>query len=257
VLIGTHLVYTGCLDADPQAEAHVLAANAPGEPFTGLLHIQIPGPEQRPVLDSILATFDLISDVALPGSNVLGGPAGSPASTTSTLAKGSMSTPTAGIGAAFPPPSGDVPADWTPLVDLTGTIAISVPGAWTDVTVAEFDPQHPLIQAAPDQYQYSVFAAPGVVYRAYPPERDSLERLKTSVWLDDCTHGPVQTYDDGVFVGYIAAFGNCDGTDTRIVQLEAHPRTGAFLAEVVVFLPGGSDGTAILDGLLSSFNIAG
>jgi hypothetical protein len=101
-----------------------------------------------------------------------------------------------------------------------------------------------------------VFAAPGVVYRAYPQEWPALERLKTSIWLDDCSHGAVQTYDDGLFVGYIETFDNCDGTSHRIVQLEAHPRTGAFLAEVVVHLTGASDDTAILDGLLSSFNIA-
>ena len=93
-------------------------------------------------------------------------------------------------------------------------------------SVAEFDPERRLIEATPDWYQYFVLAAPGVVYRTYPQDRPALEPLKTSVWLDDCTHGPVQTYDDGLFVGYIAVFDNCDGTATRVVQLEAHPRNG-------------------------------
>jgi hypothetical protein len=250
---GTDLVYTGCLDADPQAEAHVIAVNVVQQPFTALLHVQLPGPRQRPILDAILATFNMTSDATAAASNIPGDPVDPP---TATAAAPPTTTPTAAIGAAFPPPSGGIPADWTALVDLSGTITISVPNTWTDVTLAEFGPPHPLIQASPNQYQYSVFAAPGVVYRAHPREQPALERLKTSVWLDDCTHGPVQTYDDGLFVGYIEVFDNCDGTDTRIVQLEAHPRTGAFLAEVVVFLPGGSDDTAILDGLLSTFSIA-
>jgi hypothetical protein len=74
VMIGTDLVYTGCLNADPQAEAHVVAANAPRQPFTALLHAQIPGPQQRPILDGILATFNLTSDVAVPGPNVAADP---------------------------------------------------------------------------------------------------------------------------------------------------------------------------------------
>jgi hypothetical protein len=252
-LTGTEIVYTGCLDADPQAEAHVIAVNAASKPFTALLHVQIAGADQRPVLDGILATLQLTSDTVA-GSIMLGGRADPPVSS---VAASPSSTSKGAIGAPFPSPSGDVPADWSPLVDLTGTITISVPSTWTDLTLAEFDPPRPVIQAASDQYQYSVFAAPGVVYRAYPRERPALERLKTSIWLDDCTHGPVQTYDDGLFVGYIEVFDNCAGTSHRIVQLEAHPRTGDFLAEVVVHLTGGSDDAAILDGLLSSFNIAG
>ena len=254
VLIGTEIVYTGCLDADPEAEAHMIAVNAAPQPFTALLNVQIAGADQRPIVDGMLATLKLTSDLAVSASSIAGASAGS---STLTIGKPSVSTASAAIGAAFPPPSGNVPADWTPLVDLTGTITISVPSSWTDVSLAEFDPARRLIEATPDWYQYFVLAAPGVVYRAYPEDRPALEPLKTSVWLDDCTHGPVQTYDDGVFVGYIEVFDNCDGTATRVVQLEAHPRNGTFLAEVVVFLPDASDDTAILDGLLSSFNIAG
>src|SRR5262245_25131449 len=32
---------------------------------------------------------------------------------------------------SFAPPSGDVPPDWTSIVDDTGTLGISVPSAWT------------------------------------------------------------------------------------------------------------------------------
>jgi hypothetical protein len=262
IFIGSHLVYTECDDVGSQAELHVIAANPANQAFTAMLDIQITGPDDRPILDGILATFNMTSDAV--GSSAPSGPVGAPAST---VLAPTTSAATGATGGAFPPPSGDVPADWTPLIDLTETITIAVPGTWTATNIApegqndDGTPQ-PRIWATPDQNLFfppegteDTFSTPGVIYRAHPHEAMTPELLERSVWHDLCTAGPVQSYDDGAFVGYIQSFDSCGGTSSRIVQINANPRTESFSAELIVQLTGAADDAATLDGLLSSFNL--
>ena len=71
--------------------------------------------------------------------------------------------------------------------------------------------------------------------------------------LDSCTAEPVQTYDDGVFVGHIWSHHSCAGTATHTVTVIASPADASFTAFVSVQLTGQPDDALILDGLLSSF----
>ena len=82
VFVGTQRTYSGC-GKQRLAEVHVIAANPDNQAFTALLIIQITGPDEASITDGILSTFNTIS-----------GPAD---------------------------PSGDVPTNWTKLVDDTGT----------------------------------------------------------------------------------------------------------------------------------------
>jgi hypothetical protein len=112
VFVGSHLIDTGCGD-DGTTAYHVIAANPANQAFTALLDVQITSPDEVPILDGILATFNVTPVV---------GSAGVPSNTAAPATQ-----------AAFPPPSGEVPVDWSSLVDDTGTIAIRVPSTWTDV----------------------------------------------------------------------------------------------------------------------------
>lgn len=165
---------------------------------------------------------------------------------------------------AFPQPTGDVPADWAMLIDDTGSIAIRVPSTWTAIDLAPTEnadgSPHPWISATTDESLFfppdgtaDTFSVPGVVYSAYPMEAVTTERLESSVYNDLCIPGPVQSYADGAFVGYIQSFDRCAGTDSRIVKVVANPRVGFATVVLHVQLTGQPDDEATLDGLLSTF----
>ncbi len=117
--------------------------------------------------------------------------------------------------------AGEIPAEWTRLVDDSHTISISVPAAWAAVDLAPLQnddgtPQ-PWISATTDRALFfpaegieDTFSVPGVVYRAYPLESDTAARLEASVYHDLCVADPPQTFDDGVFVGHIQVFNSAE-----------------------------------------------
>jgi hypothetical protein len=151
------------------------------------------------------------------------------------------------------PVSGEVPADWTRLVDDTGTISIAVPGTWTLVDTAPVEngdgTAQPWISATTDMF------VPRVIYRAYPPGKTSPELLEWSRFDGLCAPGQLQPYNDRDFVGYVQSFDACDGAGaSRIVEVMAIPQDRSFTAYLVISLPGNADDEATLDGLLSSFS---
>jgi hypothetical protein len=166
--------------------------------------------------------------------------------------------------AAFPAPSGEVPSDWTELIDETGTFGISVPSAWaaTDVSPAADDkglPQ-PMISATTDEALFlppagtaDAYSVPGLIYYAVPMQPITPERLEASAFAEECTAGPIESYDDGAYVGYVRSFDACGGTASRIVELVANPRLGSVTVVLLVQLTGRPDDAATLDGLLSGF----
>jgi hypothetical protein len=170
-------------------------------------------------------------------------------------------------GGAFPPPTGDIPAAWTTLVDDTDTITIAAPPSWTaiDTTPGENEdgtPQ-PWISATPNAELFVpadlevTESVPGVIYAAAPLLPDTAELLETSTLHGVCIGDPLSTYDDGVFVGHIQSFRGCRGTYRLIYLVAANAPDDAFTALVVIQLTGEPDDAATLDGLLSSFNAAG
>jgi hypothetical protein len=250
VFSGAELIYTDC-GTSGDAEYHVIAGNPQSQAFTAVVVVQITGADEQPILQGILDTFNVA-----PG-----------AGTTGSTLPGSSVVPssTSAAAGAFPPPTGEIPADWTQLVDDTQTIAISVPSAWTatDLVPAQNEdgsPQ-PWISATTDQDlffpsagQEDTFGVPGVIFRAYPFDADTTQRLATSSMHDVCTAGPLETYDDGVFVGHIQTFTACNGTASSIVRVSANPADQAFTADLLIQLTGQADDAATLNGLLLSFN---
>jgi hypothetical protein len=263
VFEGAHLIYTEC-GPSGSAEFHVIAANPASGAFTALVRVQITGPDEEPILQGILDTFNAASNVA--PSSTTGSTVAVGSTIPATTVAGATTVPatTAAPGGAFPQPTGTVPADWTPLVDDTQTISISVPSAWTATDLApavndDGSPQ-PWISATTDQELFfpapgtpDTFSVPGVIYRAFPYRADTAEPLTSSSMNAVCTAGPLQTYDDGVFVGHIQEFTACGGTASRIVRVIANPGDQSFTADVLIQLTGQPDDAETLNGLLLSF----
>ena len=89
------------------------------------------------------------------------------------------------------------------------------------------------------------------------PPRSTLTRRRA--WrrrstIDVCTAGPLQTYDDGNFVGHSQIYSACNGTASNIVRVSANPADQAFTADLLIQLTGQFDDAATLKGLLLSFN---
>jgi hypothetical protein len=250
LFVGSHLIDTGCGDAGT-SEYHVIAANPSNQAFTALLDIQLTAFDEVSTLEAILDTFNL-TDAAWAAGSL------DPAS----------ATPAAPApGGAFPAPSGEIPSGWTTLVDDTQTLQIDVPQAWTKAILApwRFDDgsTRPAITATTeDGLSFTpagtgdTFSAPGVQFQAFPYDPDTAARLAESTLHTDCTAAPLQTYDDGVFVGHIQSFDACGGTATRNVLVVANPADRAFTAVLDIQLIGQPDDASTLNGLLLSFNEA-
>ena len=247
--VGSHLIDSEC-GSFGAAEYHVIVANPANQAFTAVVVVQITGPHERPILQRVLDSFNVAAGA---------GPTTSAPSTSSTVAAPTTTTDAVG---AFPPPTGQVPAQWTDLDDDTGTIRISVPNTWTATRmVSPSDATVPWISATTDDALFlppegtpDTFGVPGVLYQAHPFDPDTAARLAASSFHDVCTAGPLQTYDDGVFVGHIQRFTACNGTATSIVRVSANPADHAFTADLVIQLTGQPDDAATLNGLLLSFN---
>jgi hypothetical protein len=254
--VGSHLIQRcGHLGT---TEFHAIAASPANQAFTAVLVIQISGPDELPILEGILDTFNMAPGGGAPVPSV-------PVNVPTTV----LQPVTAAAAAdAFPPLSGEVPNDWTTLLDDTQTLQIAVPSTWTETNLAPWYnddgiPQ-PAISATTDENlffppegsaaSFGTFSVPGVQYQAFPFTADTTAWLDSSTFHDVCTADPMQTYDDGVFVGHIQSFNVCGGMATRNVVVVANPADGAFTAIVLVQLTDQPDDEATLDGLLSSFN---
>ena len=99
----------------------------------------------------------------------------------------------------------------------------------------------------PPAGQEDTFGVPGVIFRAYPFDADTTQRLATSSMHHVCTAGPLETYDDGVFVGHIQTFTACNGTH-RASCASANPADQAFTADLLIQLTGQADDAATLTG---------
>ena len=69
--------------------------------------------------------------------------------------------------------------------------------------------------------------------------------MAASSFHDVCAAGPLQTYDDGVFVGHIQRFTACNGTRPASCTL-GNPADHAFTADLVIQLTGQPDDAATL-----------
>jgi hypothetical protein len=277
IFVGTHVFYSGCGGGD--AEYHVIAANPESQAFTAVVSVQLTGAGEQPVLDGIIASFNVAPSGSVPGPSV---PATVPGSTVpgvptlpSVPSVPTLPAPT--VPGASVPPATDVtlslptvpavpsdlptvPADWVTVIDDSQTIHIAVPPTWTAVSTVASTDGYPWISATTDEElffasgaeQYSV---PGVIYMATPfsADTEAVNAQFAGSLSDNCTDGGSQPYDDGLFVGNIHTWTQCGGSTTTIYQIAANPADSAFTAMLLIQLTGQPDDAATLTALQLSF----
>jgi hypothetical protein len=275
VFVGHRLIYTDCSTVGSPIEFHVIAANPQSQAFTALVQIQITTEAELAVLDVLLKSFNAAGGSAPPTApavpvvpaTAVSSPSTAPVvptvpvvpTTTGSVTPTIAPVATTSLGAAaFPPPSGSVPADWVQLVDSTQTITIAVPSAWTSTHTAPRPNSSgqvmPFIAATTDLDAYGAgYLVPGAEFGVRNYVADTAELA--AIPYEECTSGGLQTYDDGRFVGHIQTWTNCGGTATTLMVLVANtPPDTTHTVVVTIQLTGQPDDALTLDGLLSSFS---
>jgi hypothetical protein len=152
-----------------------------------------------------------------------------------------------------------LPAGYHYLVDDTNRITVAVPDAWTDIatfpaTIA--GASVPGINAATDlQVWNDTFAAPGVLYAAFPYTSDPQTLINAHGLTAGCANNTVVPYADGVFTGSWAQWTDCGaGGAAEWHLIVASPADQAFTAVVQIQLTGPQDQQAF-DVVLETFNV--
>ena len=157
-------------------------------------------------------------------------------------------------------PVGNTYAEYMSIEDDTGTITVSVPTAWSDVSGVSTDlgdgVGSPSIVASPSIADYNAtWNTPGMEFLASP----TLTQYSPGELLDiaaptDCTSQGRDDYDDGFFVGQFEVFTDCGGTGTQFYVVASTSADGAYGVLVAVQVVSDADLEA-LDNVLGSFNI--
>jgi hypothetical protein len=96
----------------------------------------------------------------------------------------------------------------------------------------------------------------GVDFSALAPE----EGLGSSELLDlvtpECTEGERQPYDDGLYVGEIQVWTQCEGTAAETYVIAAEPEGGEFIVRVIAQVATQADLEA-LDQIVATFKVTG
>ncbi|WP_051062814.1 S1C family serine protease [Ilumatobacter nonamiensis] len=157
-------------------------------------------------------------------------------------------------------PTGADYDDYMSIEDDSGTITVSVPTAWNDVSGASTDLgdglASPSIIASPSIAEYNAtWTTPGMEFLASP----TLTQYTAGELLDlaaptECTSQGRDDYDDGFFVGQFEVFTDCGATSTQFYVVASTSNDGAYGVLVAVQVVSDADLDA-LDNILGSFNI--
>jgi hypothetical protein len=148
-------------------------------------------------------------------------------------------------------------------VDDTGVLTIDVPATWTQTETAPAANGNPLIIATPDRAALDspdpavANTAQGVKFQSSTYEANPAEVLQFlgPAIGGDCVAGPVEPYDDSIFVGVIQFFRTCGGTPTTKVIILASPATLDRTLTLIITLPSEDDPAFAV--IQQSFNVIG
>ncbi len=164
--------------------------------------------------------------------------------------------------AAEPPPAADGPyADFVTLVDNSGTLTISAPAAWAQVSgepvTLDDGTVLPFLIAAPDIVAFGdSFETPGMFLTAIPGATDVDGALaQFAPAPGECGEPVIDTYSDQKFTGKFAIYPACGGGATLNVIVAATPADGSYLALLGVQTVTAAD-VAALDTLFDTFDVA-
>jgi serine protease Do len=158
-------------------------------------------------------------------------------------------------------PAGEAYTEYVTVQDDSGTLEVNVPVEWSEVDGApvtlEDGTEVRNIQAAPDLAAFrDSWAVSGVDFSALAPE----EGLGTSELLDlvtpECTDAGRQPYDDGLYVGELQSWTQCEGTAAETVVIAAEPEGGEFIVRVIAQVATQADLEA-LEQIVATFKVTG
>lgn len=158
-------------------------------------------------------------------------------------------------------PVGDSYEEYITIEDDSGTIAVSVPTAWSDVVGSPTDlgdgVASPTLIASPSIADYNAtWSTPGMEFLASP----TLTQFSSAELLDlaapsECVSQGRNDYDDGFFVGQFEVFTDCGGTNTQFYVVASTSSDGSYGVLVAVQVVSDADLEA-LDNILGSFNVS-
>ena len=158
--------------------------------------------------------------------------------------------------------------DYVLLTDDTGALQVEVPTEWSDVdTFAPFldadgNEDGTGIAAAPNLEDFTnTWGTPGVQIAAWAMsgrDFDPAEMLDVNrhSFLDACTEGERQDYDDGLYTGLYQTFSACGDTETEYVMIAAAPPDALFEVFVQMQIVTSADLDA-LDRVIQTFQVVG
>jgi serine protease Do len=158
-------------------------------------------------------------------------------------------------------PPGEPYSEYVTVRDDSGTLELNVPVEWADVDGApirlEDGTEVRDIQAAPDLQSFrDSWAASGVDFLALSPDAG----VTTTDLLDqvapECTDAGRQPYDDGLYVGEIHTWTQCEGTAAETYVIAAEPAGGEFIVRVIAQVASQADLDA-LDQIVATFKVTG
>jgi serine protease Do len=158
-------------------------------------------------------------------------------------------------------PPGEPYTDYVTVRDDSGTLEMNVPVEWADVdgapVVLDDGTEIRDLQAAPDLAAFNgSWSASGVDFAAVDPSlgltaTDLLDQI-----TPECTDGGRQAYDDGLYVGEIQVWTQCEGTASETYVIAAEPEGGEFIVRVVAQIATQADFEA-LDQIVATFKVTG
>jgi hypothetical protein len=277
--VGVVQVGTGCGSAG-QATWNMVVASLPDHAFTAMVQIQTASPADQLDFDAVLSTFGTASSAPAPTNAPVPTMApvatAAPAPTVPTPTVPAVPTvptaptppvpataapvpatvaPVSATVAPTPTVAGatSVPAQGITLTDDTGLLTVQVPTTWIYTDTSPSNPGQALIFATNDP-QAPLGAAPSLIFIGAEYIADTARVIGGMGDLTaGCAANPVEPYDDGVFVGHIQMFEQCDGTSTVKVIIVANPPSQSTTVTLIITMPVYDE--AALSLILQTFNV--
>lgn len=146
-------------------------------------------------------------------------------------------------------------ASYRTITDDTGAITVDVPAEWADVD-GRPTADGPNLQAAPSIGGFvDGYATPGVMIQASRQYGGNVDAVLDGLRLSPCGYSGREPYDDGVYVGKVDLYENCEGRETSVVHVAAVPPNRAFTVQVIVQLVSDRDADA-LEAIVASFDVS-
>ena len=201
-----------------EAELHVVVASPASEDVTVVVIVQLVGPQDQPVLDAVLQSFNFTPTATWPATST---------TALGTSTSSSTTTTTAAV------PASSAPAEMTYVENNSGVLSVQVPAGWDEVEatggVNNDGSYRPAIVAAPSLVEFGGgFERPGMRVVALPPQTDPAGVLANAQQPADCESAGATPFENDQFLGLSQAWTGCAGGTLDVVLVAARPADDSF-----------------------------